>query len=128
MNLIQACEYFVRYVQRTILHRRIQSKNGHVCRYSGADADETVFNNDTVFWRNVEMSRCRQEKTRVRLPRIQFVRAEYFAYEVRVQICGLKVFLNFLSWATGRNTKGDPQRLDKSQRPFDGLELRLKYR
>ena len=128
MNLIEACEYFVRYVQRTIVYRRIQSKNGHVCRYCSADADETIFNNDTIFWCNAEMSRCRQEKTRVRLPRILFVPAEYFANEVRVQICGLQVFLNLLSWTAGRNTKGYSQRLDKSQRPFDGLKLCLKYR
>ncbi len=57
LNLIQACESLMRSGYGFIALCRNQSKNRHVCRYSSADADETIFDNDTISWRNSEMIR-----------------------------------------------------------------------
>ena len=128
MNFIEAREDLVRSRNGFVVFPRAQSKHRHVCRYSCADADETVFNNDTIPRRDAKMFRGRQEKTRVGLPRSNLVPAEYLADEVRVKIGGLQVFLDLLPGTTGGNTEGDSERLDQSQRPVYRSKLCLKYR
>lgn len=102
MYLIQAREDPVSSRNGSVVCPRAQPKHRHVCRYSCADANEAVFNNDTISWRNAKMLRGRQEKARVRLPRSNFVPAEYLAGEVRIEIGGLQVFLDLLPGTAGR--------------------------
>ena len=127
MNFGQTREYPVRGGYGSGIVRCVQSKNRHVRCDASADADKTVFNDDAIAWRDAKMSCCGQEKAGIGLPRLVFVRAEYLASEVPVELCCLQVFLYLLSWATRCDTEGDAQCFDKLSCSIDGAQLCLEY-